>query len=480
MTTKTKLSPPGARHGVFPLLAQVLPGWLMAQINPHAPAYHWHLPGGLRIEGPLDINIFEHAWGAMIQRHETLRSTFRASLLGQPLQHIHRSTPLRLERADLMDYPSEARESVLRDGIREQLLLPFDWEHTPPWRITLYRLDRDRYFCFLAIHHMIFDAWSQRALLQDLTAFYGAYASGAPAPLVPAPGQYADYIAGQMTALEGGNLENALAYWERVITPPPPFLDALFDHPLYPDYPHAGCFEPFSVPHPLHKDLIRASQALKTTLFALLLANFALLLYRRTREERLIISVPVANRTRATYKNAIGCFGRLLPIEAQLDESLSFRQLVQETGLTVREGLKHQDVPMLRVFERLHLKDPKYWSAMNQVTFAYQNALQSRVEAAGVSFALDVHWDLLGIARGPLICQIHESAEGLHGYWEYTTCLFDKETVVCWIEEYLRLMQAATVQPDASIQTILSAAALEAGESSTKTQGDWILREENP
>lgn len=457
MKPENPRSPPGARHGVFPLLIHVLPGWLMAKVNPSAPTHHWHLPGALRIDGPLDADIFERCWGAMIQRHETLRSTFRSSLLGKPLLCVNKSVPLQFERVDLTDYPNAVREAVLRDRMREQLLLPFDWKRAPPWRITLYRLDQNRHVCFLAIHHIIFDAWSQRVLLQDMAAFYRAYASSAPTPLAPAPGQYADYIAEHMAALKGGKLEKTLAYWECAITPPPTFLEALFDHPLRPGYSHAGRFEPFSVPHPLREELMRASQALKATLFALLLANFYLLLYRRTREGRLLVSVPVANRTRARYKNAVGCFGRLLPMVARIDEHKTFAELVHEVGLTIRAGIKHQDVPLLRVFERLGIKDPKHWSAMNQVTFAYQNALQSRETAAGVDFALEIPWDLLGVARGPLICHLHEGADGLHGHWEYTACLFEQETIRRWIGEYQRLMQVTAAQPHASIAAILNA-----------------------
>ena len=142
---------------------------------------------------------------------------------------------------------------------------------------------------------------------------------------------------------------------------------------------------------------------------------------------------------------------------ARIDEHKTFAELVHEVGLTIRAGIKHQDVPLLRVFERLGIKDPKHWSAMNQVTFAYQNALQSRETAAGVDFALEIPWDLLGVARGPLICHLHEGADGLHGHWEYTACLFEQETIRRWIGEYQRLMQVTAAQPHASIAAILNA-----------------------
>lgn len=48
--------------------------WFLWQMDPHSSAYH--IPSALRLKGPLDVAALERSFNALVERHESLRTTF--------------------------------------------------------------------------------------------------------------------------------------------------------------------------------------------------------------------------------------------------------------------------------------------------------------------------------------------------------------------------------------------------------------------
>src|SRR5262249_54239381 len=50
--------------------------WFLAQLEPDSPTYN--LPAFLRLDGNVDVDVLERACNELLQRHESLRTTFLA------------------------------------------------------------------------------------------------------------------------------------------------------------------------------------------------------------------------------------------------------------------------------------------------------------------------------------------------------------------------------------------------------------------
>src|SRR5882762_1805942 len=48
----------------------------------------------LRIDGELDVQLFENAWQRVVDHHAILRTSFRWEGMDSPLQTVHREVPL--------------------------------------------------------------------------------------------------------------------------------------------------------------------------------------------------------------------------------------------------------------------------------------------------------------------------------------------------------------------------------------------------
>ncbi|RYZ33103.1 MAG: non-ribosomal peptide synthetase, partial [Myxococcaceae bacterium] len=86
--TATVLPPltPAATPGPHPLSFAQQRLWFIDQLDPGSPLYN--MPTALRLSGTVDVTAFQRAFDALVQRHESLRTTFE-SHDGEPRQRIH-------------------------------------------------------------------------------------------------------------------------------------------------------------------------------------------------------------------------------------------------------------------------------------------------------------------------------------------------------------------------------------------------------
>src|ERR1044072_1312190 len=146
--------------------------WLIHQLEPDDPSYN--VPTVLRLEGPLNVQGLQQALDEVGRRHEVLRTTF-AIVNDGTAQLIHPQLRIPIDVIDLGDVPAEKRWDEALRRVREEAKQPFDLEAGPVVRALLLRLEDDDHLSILTMHHIICDAWSQKVLVQEISALYDAY-----------------------------------------------------------------------------------------------------------------------------------------------------------------------------------------------------------------------------------------------------------------------------------------------------------------
>src|SRR5579862_1502209 len=146
--------------------------WLVHQITPQSTAYN--IPHALRLKGTLDVAALEQSLQELVNRHETLRSTFPA-VDGHPSQMIVPTLPIKLFIEDFAYLPEIKREERARERINEETARPFDLTEGPLLRINLLRLTENEHILLLLVHHIISDGWSTDIILKELTTLYTAF-----------------------------------------------------------------------------------------------------------------------------------------------------------------------------------------------------------------------------------------------------------------------------------------------------------------
>src|SRR5215475_344068 len=183
--------------------------WFLEQLQPGSTSYL--VPWSLRIEGALNVPALEKSLEEIVLRHEILRTTFQWRD-GMPMQIVGPSTftlPV-LNLSGLHD--PEARAAELA---RAEARLPIDLERGPLFRGQLLRIGPQLHLLLLTTHHITFDGWSRRILIQELSSLYEAFCGGGKSPLSSPELQYADYAVWQREQFAGAPLERQVAYWRK-------------------------------------------------------------------------------------------------------------------------------------------------------------------------------------------------------------------------------------------------------------------------
>jgi len=423
--------------------------WFLNQLEPRSPAYN--TPAAVRLGGRLNAPAMERTLGEIIRRHEALRTTFKM-VAGQPLQAIHGAEPISLPVIDLTGLPEAGRELEAQHLAQAEAAEPFDLERGPLVRATLLRLDHKEHVLLFTMHHIVSDGWSTGVLIREVATLYKAFVKEQPSPLPELPIQFADFALWEREWLRAAALDKQLAYWKQQLGGKPPTLELPTDRPRPIVATHKGASKSFALPEILSASLKALCQRLNVTLFMLLLAAFNVLLHLYTGQEDILIGSPIANRNRAETEALIGCFINTLVMRTDLSGNPSFGELLGRVREMVLGAFANQDVPFERVVAELRPQRTHSHQRFFRVWFVLHNAPMQTLELPGLrlsNFKVE-----RGTAQFDLAMSVMEAAGQIVGSLNYSTDLFDAETIAEMLERYALLLQSGAAHPEARLLDI--------------------------
>ena len=422
--------------------------WFLDHLAPGHAGYH--IPLVLAARGELSLPALEAALGAMVARHEALRTTYEARG-DRPVQRVAPPSRWTLPRVDLSGLPEEIRQDAARRLVEEMVVRPFDLDRDPVLRAMALRLGPREHVLPLVVHHIAADGWSLGVMVEEIAALYPAALAGAPAPLPELPVQYADFAVWQREWLRGEVLERQIAYWRERLAGAPP-LDLPTDRPR----PAAQSFRGATRMRRIDPETTRALEALArrhdATLFMLLLAAMQTLLGRHAGQEDVVLGSPIANRTRAEVEPLIGFFVNSLALRGDLSGDPPFGEMVARARRSALEAYSHQDLPFERLVEELRPERRLSHNPIFQVMFAVQNTPLRPFELPGLAFE-PVGFDFPA-TRFDLEVFFTEAAGGLEVQLTYSTDLFDWPTVARLAGHLDNLLAAVLADPGQRLSEI--------------------------
>ncbi|MCW3841497.1 amino acid adenylation domain-containing protein, partial [Micromonospora yasonensis] len=440
-------APPARREQVFPISVMQQGIWFLEQLKPGNPAYL--IPAAVRIRGPLDTALLRQAVNGIVQRHESLRTTFEARD-GRPVQVVHPTLDVALPEVDLRG--TALGDDELEERIVGALREPFDIAAGPLLRLALLRLDTDDCVLGVAMHHLISDGWSVGVLLGELSTRYAALVAGEQPKLPELSIQYGDYAVWQQDWLRQEDLSADLAWWREHLAGAPAVLDLPTDRPRPAVQGFQGASHPFELPEPVLTALGALGKRHGATPYMALLAVFAVLLHRHSGQDDVVIGVPMANRDRTEVEPLIGFFVNTLPVRVDLTGEPTFTEVLHRVRDACLGGYAHQRVPFEKVVEELKPARDLSRPPIFQVGLSYQSDPLPTLALAGVAF------ERLPLraqgARFDLELQFFNDAGGLNGWFEYDRDLFEAATMARLADHFRRLIELAIAQPDTPVDRL--------------------------
>lgn len=425
--------------------------WLLAQLAPDVPLYNQCVT--LRMSGALDVPALERSLNEILLRHEAWRTSFPL-VDGTPMQIVHPEAVLALPVLDLRPLPWAERATEALQRATEAARRPFDLERGPLLRAILMRLADAEYKLFLTLHHIIFDGVSlYRIFLPELAALYEECArggAGAAPVLPPLPIQYADFSLWHCGWLADGAYADQLAYWQGQLADAPGHLRLPADRPRPPTPSFQGAVHPLSLSAELSAALRALSRRENVSLFMTLLAALVALLSRYSGQEDLLVGTPVAGRPRPETEGLLGVFINTLVLRPDLAGDPPFRALLRRAREVTLEALAHQDVPFERVVRALN---PERRPGQNPL-FQVLLTLEPPLPALPPGWSVTLREVATHTAKVDLSLELEDREEGVAGWFEYSTDLFEPNTIARLAGHWQTLLAGAVADPDRRISAL--------------------------
>ncbi|HEU5382935.1 MAG TPA: amino acid adenylation domain-containing protein [Ktedonobacteraceae bacterium] len=425
--------------------------WFLQQLVPESTAYNELI--ALNLAGTLNREALGQAMQALVERHEILRTTFplvedTVCQVITPTDNLKIEVPL----IDLRAMSPAERAAQVHHWTHTQILRPFQLTDEWPWRICILCLGAREHIFLMCMHHCITDAWSLELFVTELMAQYRACCTGQPAALVELPIQYGDYAYWQRQTLTEEKLSKQLDYWLSQLGGTLPVLELPTDHPRPALWTHHGQRQTWHLPEVLYQNLRQWSRQENATLFMVLLAALNVLLYRYTTQEDLIVGTSAAGRPRPELEHVLGCFVNNLALRTSLAGNPSFRELVQRVRKAALDAYENQDLPFEKVVEQLQPVRDLGRNPIFQVALVLQNVPMATVELSDLSVqpvAIET-----ATTRFDLSLILQESSDGIHGYVEYNSDLFEVATIERMMDQYQRVLADAVARPECRVSNL--------------------------
>lgn len=446
--------------------------WFLQQLDPDTCAFN--VPRAVRLRGELGpggVALLGRAMNEIVRRHEVLRTTFR-EVGGEPFQVIGPTVPVILPVVDLSGLRNPAAEA---DRLcAEAARMPFDLAAGPVLRVLLLRLVHDEHLLLLNIHHIATDHWSMGVLVGELMELYDAFLRGESSPLPELPVQYADFASWQRSWLQGEELKERLDYWRQRLSVLPPLLEIPFSRPRPAMPSYRGARHAFLLPPALSGALGELSRREGVTLFMTMVAAFKTLLHRYTGREDIAVGIDVANRGRIDVDSLIGFFVNILVLRTSLGTDPTFRELLRREREAALGAYTHQDLPFELLVQELQ-PDRNTRTPIFQYLMVLQNARRRRLELPGLELET-VDLDN-GTSKFDFVLILTETEEGIAGTCNYSTDLFDAQSVARLTRHLTTLLESIVARPEARLSELeflsLTEREQEAMEKKQRKQADF-------
>ncbi|MEV4068054.1 condensation domain-containing protein, partial [Nonomuraea dietziae] len=403
--------------------------WLLQRLDPDDAAYTMYLVRRLR--GALDTAALTRAFGQVVARHESLRTSF-AEQDGVPWAMAEPQGA----SAPPVEWLPAAGEREAAELVAERVNAPFDLSEGVPLRIAVVRLAADDHVLCLTLHHIIADGTSLNLLLDELGECYGAAVEGRAPVLAKLGVRPSDYARWQRH-----RAERAAPYWlERLARPPVTELPFARARPS-----GTGAFHTVRVDAGLAGRVERLAGRHRATPFMVLTAAYQALLSRHSGQRDLLVGAVFAGRDRVELEPVVGYLAQTVVLRADLGGDPSFAELLTRTRADALAAMGRPGPP----FERLDLPVDTLLPTML--------VLHDRVSPPASFGGLEVSDFAAGYRQakvGLLVEGAWDDDGGLALTFCHDTGLLDRAEVELLAARFVRLLESAVDRPHEAVSDL--------------------------
>lgn len=412
-----------ANRPFFPVSSAQKRQFVLNQLDLHSLVYN--LPGVYVFKQKLDYERCADAFKTLIQRHESLRTSFEI-VDGQPVQIIH-------QNVDFQIYYEEVQEDVQK--IIKRFIRPFTLSIAPLFRVGIIKY-ADKHLLMYDMHHIISDGTSVGILFSEFVDLY----EGNKLPDLRI--QYRDVAVWQNALFNSEAFVETEKYWLNKFSEEIPILNLPTDHPR----PAILSYEGDSINLKIKKEEIhQLCNREGTTLYMFLLAAYNVLLHKYTGQTDIIVGSPITGRSHADMQNIIGMFVNTLAMRSKPASDKTFVDFLEEVKDDSLSAFENQDYQFEVLVNKLDLERDLSRNPLFDTMFVLQNL--SKMQLSPTELAVEPYKFANKLSKFDLTLTAIEGLEEIYLNLEYSTKLFTTETITRFGKHLLNIIEKIIANP---------------------------------
>ncbi|MBB5624256.1 amino acid adenylation domain-containing protein [Pedobacter cryoconitis] len=446
---------PAPVQASYPMSSSQRRLWILSQFEDGNSANN--MPGVYEFEGELEPASLAYAFKLLIERHEILRTVFRADEKGDIRQFIFPANEVQFTIPDFDLRGEKQQYAKLKSLLQHEFTRPFELAEGPLVRASLYQTEDHKWIFTYTLHHIISDGWSMGIMINELLLFYNSHRKGEANPLASLRIQYKDYAVWQQEQLSGETLKGHKDYWLKQFEGELPVMDLPGDRtrPAVKTYNGGVIYK--TIAKDLASELRSFSQEQGATLFMSLLAVVNTLLYRYTGDEDIITGSPIAGREHIDLDDQIGFYVNTLSLRTRFKGTDNFKDLLAHVKQVTLGAYEHQIYPFDELVDALNLKGDISRNPLFDVLVELQNneTSQSKKTHTPEKLKVKFHEEEINLfSRFDLSFSFLETANELTISIEYNSDLFDNATALRMAAHVEQLISAVVKEPLIPVQQL--------------------------
>ncbi|WP_149277112.1 non-ribosomal peptide synthetase [Pareuzebyella sediminis] len=320
------------------LTASQMALWVGQKINPDAPLYNTAY--AYTISGAIDKEVFQKAFQSLIDTTDALRIRFKEER-GTPYQFAVDHMPHTLE---VIDFSNTGKE----DEILTKWLLKRSRQHLnlqeQVFDSALLKLSDNKYLWYINMHHLVTDGVSRKIIFDRMASLYGQFTGSKADSTIDETPSYLEYVTKELNAQAAEGTKTN--YWSEKIAESGDLPE------FYGVQPAKQVTETTRIPLQLGEERSRKLRALMSrpevkawtphlTLFNILSSLLFVYMYRTSGRKKLVLGAPLHNRIDRKFHKTVGYFLEIFPMATEIDDSDSFKSVLQRVKVENSQNLKH-------------------------------------------------------------------------------------------------------------------------------------------
>lgn len=426
------------RQAFYPLSFAQKRMYFLYQFDKNSRVYN--MPEFVQLEGAVDEGKILYAFQKLIERHESLRTSFE--VIGHDfVQKVEGNIEFELEK-----YYADEREF---DLVISSFIRPFDLSQAGQIRAGLIHpksKDLSGAVLMIDMHHIISDGVSFEILTKEFTALYNGES------LPPVALQYVDFVAWQNSDEIQDKLQEHKAYWLKEYENPVSILELPYDYPRPTVQSFEGEIVYFGIGEEESKRLRQIAEQGGATLFMVLLSIFNILLSKLSNEKDIVVATVLAGRDHADVEEMIGMFVRTLALRNYPIPELSYENFLESVRKKTLNGFENQNYPFENLVDELNLSRDAGRNPLFDVMFAFQDQGEEQEDLVEVQSSQ--------IQAGHSVAKFDLSLTGLASgneiflNFEYATALFNKESIQKFVDYFTKIVSTIVADPSIKLKDI--------------------------